>query len=205
MNLATLPDATEHGRLVVVSRDLTRASDVRHIAPTLDAALADWPEAARELDLVARGLEAGAQPQERFHERAALAPLPGTCRPGRGARLPAGATVTVRLRTVADAAGTPRLLLLVAEATETGLVVAAPAAVDAATLAEAGNLRLRVNGTLAGESPAALVDTGPLAILTPPPGETLRIEASDAAGHPVFGAIELEVATESKTAALAAT
>ena len=57
MNLASLPDtATEDGRLVVVSRDLTRASDVRHIAPTLAAALADWTEAARELDLVARGL-----------------------------------------------------------------------------------------------------------------------------------------------------
>lgn len=200
MNLASLPDdADPQGRLVVVSRDLTRASDVRHIAPTLAAALADWPEAARELDLVARGLEADAQPEERFHERAALAPLPGECRPGRGAAIPAGATVTVRLRTLSDAGGTPRLLLLVAEATETGLAVAAPAAVDAEALAEARTLRIRVNGSPAGEGPASLTDSGPLAILTPRAGETLRIDARDAAGHPMFGAIEIEVAPEAAT------
>ncbi|MFT3975395.1 MAG: hypothetical protein QM699_18760 [Amaricoccus sp.] len=192
MNLASLPDAsTEDGRLVVVSRDLTRASDVRHIAPTLAAALADWPEAARELDLVARGLEADAQPEERFHERTALAPLPAQCRPARGASVPAGTSITVGFHAVPDVAGTPRLLMLMAEAPEARLSVAAPAAVDATVLEEAGVLRLLIDGAASGEAPAALRDSGPVAIVTAPPGGTLRIEAQDAAGRPVFGAIEL--------------
>lgn len=192
MNLASLPDAASpDGRLVVVSRDLTRASDVRHIAPTLAAALADWTEAARELALVARGLEADAQPEERFHERAALAPLPAACRPARGGAVAAGTSIAVTLRTVADADGTPRLLTLVAEAPETGLAVAAPAAIDAAALAEAGTLRLTVDGMPAGDAPPHLVDSGPLAIIEARPGATLRIEVRDAAGQPVFGAIEL--------------
>jgi fumarylacetoacetate (FAA) hydrolase len=76
MKLATLRDGSRDGRLVVVSRDLTRASDVRHIAPTLQAALDDWDRVAPQLDLVARGVEAGGQPVERFHEREAMAPLP---------------------------------------------------------------------------------------------------------------------------------
>jgi fumarylacetoacetate (FAA) hydrolase len=77
MKLASLRDGDRaDGRLVVVSRDLTLCSDVRHVAPTLAAALEAWDAAAPELALIARGLEAGAQPVERFHERAALAPLP---------------------------------------------------------------------------------------------------------------------------------
>lgn len=192
MQLASLPDtATEDGRLVVVSRDLTRASDVRHIAPTLAAALADWPEAARELGLVARGLEADAQPEERFHERSALAPLPAKCRPARGARVPAGTSITIGLRAVVDVAGTPRLLVLVAEAPEANLTVAAPAAVDADALTQAGTLIILVDGARVGEAPAALQDSGPVAIVEVRPGATLRIEAEDPAGRPVFGAIEL--------------
>lgn len=192
MNLASLPDtATEDGRLVVVSRDLTRASDVRHIAPTLAAALADWTEAARELDLVARGLEAEAQPEERFHERAALAPLPGQCRPARGASVPAGTSISIALRTVPDVSGTPRLLVLVAEAPEARLSVAAPAAIDAAGLAQAGVLRVLVDGRAAGEAPAELGDSGPIAIVRANSGATLRIEVQDSGGRSVFGAIEL--------------
>ena len=192
MNLASLPDtATEDGRLVVVSRDLTRASDVRHIAPTLAAALADWTEAARELDLVARGLEAEAQPEERFHERAALAPLPGQCRPARGASVPAGTSISIALRTVPDVSGTPRLLVLVAEAPEARLSVAAPAAIDAAGLAQAGVLRVLVDGRAAGEAPAELGDSGPIAIVRASSGATLRIEVQDSGGRSVFGAIEL--------------
>lgn len=76
MKLASLRDGTPGGRLVVVSGDLTRASDARHVAPDLGAALADWERASRELTLIARGIEIGAQPVERFHERDALAPLP---------------------------------------------------------------------------------------------------------------------------------
>jgi fumarylacetoacetate (FAA) hydrolase len=80
MKLASLRDGTPDGRLVVVSSDLTRASDARHIAPNLSAALEDWERAGRELDLIARGIEIGAQPVERFHEREALAPLPTALR-----------------------------------------------------------------------------------------------------------------------------
>ena len=77
MKLATLRNGSPDGRLVVVSRDLTRCSDARHIAPTLQAALDAWATAAPQLELIARGIEAGAQPIERFHERDALrAPAP---------------------------------------------------------------------------------------------------------------------------------
>lgn len=76
MRLATLRDGSPEGRLVVVSRDLALATEVGHVAPTLAAALADWESVEPELSLIARGLEAGAQPTERFHEREARAPLP---------------------------------------------------------------------------------------------------------------------------------
>lgn len=76
MKLATMRDGSRDGRLVVVSRDVTQASDARHIAPNLQAALDDWDRLAPHLDLVARGVESGGQPVERFHERDALAPLP---------------------------------------------------------------------------------------------------------------------------------
>lgn len=78
MKLATLRDGARDGRLVVVSRDVTRCSDARHIAPTLQAALDDWERLAPHLELVARGVETGGQPVERFHEREAMAPLPRT-------------------------------------------------------------------------------------------------------------------------------
>ncbi len=76
MELATLRDGSRDGRLVVVSRDLTRCSDARHVAPTLQAALDSWETCAPQLELIARGIQTGGQPVERFHEREALAPLP---------------------------------------------------------------------------------------------------------------------------------
>jgi fumarylacetoacetate (FAA) hydrolase len=76
MKLATLKNDTRDGRLVVVSRDLTRFSDVAHIAPTLQTALDDWHSAAPRLQGVAEGIETGAQPTERFHEHEAMSPLP---------------------------------------------------------------------------------------------------------------------------------
>jgi len=76
MKLATLRDRARDGRLVVVSRDLTLCSDARHLAPTLQAALDAWDEVAPELELIARGIESGGQPVQRFHERDALAALP---------------------------------------------------------------------------------------------------------------------------------
>ncbi|WP_417425821.1 fumarylacetoacetate hydrolase family protein [Hoeflea sp.] len=76
MKLATLRDGSRDGRLVVVSRDLTRASGVPHIARTLRAALDDWQYVGPRLADVAAMLETGAEPTERFHERDALSPLP---------------------------------------------------------------------------------------------------------------------------------
>ena len=76
MKLATLKDSTRDGRLVVVSRDLTRCSEVGHIARTLQAALDDWAHVAPRLERVAEGLETGSQPTMRFHEHDAASPLP---------------------------------------------------------------------------------------------------------------------------------
>ncbi|MGB3813615.1 MAG: fumarylacetoacetate hydrolase family protein [Shinella sp.] len=76
MKLATLKDSTRDGRLVVVSRDLTRCSEVGHIARSMQAALDDWAHVAQRLERVAEGLETGSQPMMRFHEHDAASPLP---------------------------------------------------------------------------------------------------------------------------------
>jgi fumarylacetoacetate (FAA) hydrolase len=76
MKLATLKDSTRDGRLVVVSKDLTRCSEVGHIARTLQAALDDWKHVGPRLAGVAEGIETGAQPTMRFHEHEAASPLP---------------------------------------------------------------------------------------------------------------------------------
>ncbi|WLR94945.1 fumarylacetoacetate hydrolase family protein [Shinella zoogloeoides] len=76
MKLATLKNSTRDGRLVVVSRDLTRCSEVGHIARTLQDALDDWEHVAPRLERVAEGLETGSQPTVRFHEHDAASPLP---------------------------------------------------------------------------------------------------------------------------------
>jgi len=49
MKLATLKNGARDGRLVVVSRDLTRYTDAARIAPTLQAALDDWETTAPKL------------------------------------------------------------------------------------------------------------------------------------------------------------
>jgi fumarylacetoacetate (FAA) hydrolase len=76
MKLATLRDRTRDGTLVVVSRDLTRCIAARPIAATLQAALDDWEHVAPRLEDLARQLEMGAVPWQRFHEHEALSPLP---------------------------------------------------------------------------------------------------------------------------------
>ncbi|PDT81838.1 fumarylacetoacetate hydrolase family protein [Sinorhizobium sp. BJ1] len=76
MKLATLKDSTRDGKLVVVSKDLTRCSEVGHIARTLQSALDDWAHASPRLARVAEGLENGSQPFTRFHEHEAASPLP---------------------------------------------------------------------------------------------------------------------------------
>jgi fumarylacetoacetate (FAA) hydrolase len=75
MKLASLKSGRD-GRLVVVSRDLTRATDATHIAPTLQAALDRWELFAAALHDLAEGLEHGSVPAFRFHEQDCAAPLP---------------------------------------------------------------------------------------------------------------------------------
>lgn len=76
MKLATLKNGTRDGRLVVVSRDLTRLTDASFLAPTLQAALDDWRRIAPHLAALAESLEHGSVPSERFHEHDAHSPLP---------------------------------------------------------------------------------------------------------------------------------
>ncbi|WP_400769498.1 fumarylacetoacetate hydrolase family protein [Methylosinus sporium] len=75
MKLASLK-AGRDGRLVVVSRDLTRATQAAAVAPTLQAALDDWPRAAPRLAEIAERLEAGLIPSFRFREHECASPLP---------------------------------------------------------------------------------------------------------------------------------
>ncbi len=75
MKLSSLKSGRD-GRLVIVSNDLTRCTDARRIAPTLQAALDDWDEAEPHLRELSQSLEVGAAPVERFHERDCAAPLP---------------------------------------------------------------------------------------------------------------------------------
>ena len=76
MKLATLNDGSRDGKLVVVSRDLTRYCAADNIAPTMQAALDDWAHVAPKLELLAVDVEHEAVPCERFHEREAHSPLP---------------------------------------------------------------------------------------------------------------------------------
>ncbi|MEO0881999.1 MAG: fumarylacetoacetate hydrolase family protein [Pseudomonadota bacterium] len=76
MKLATLKNGSRDGRLVVVSKDLTRCTDAARIAPTLQAALDDWEAAAPRLARMAEGVELGAVPTFRFHEGECESPLP---------------------------------------------------------------------------------------------------------------------------------
>jgi fumarylacetoacetate (FAA) hydrolase len=76
MKLASLRNGKRDGRLVVVSRDLTRCTDASFLVPTLQAALDDWSRIAPHLEALAESLEHGSVPSERFHEHDALSPLP---------------------------------------------------------------------------------------------------------------------------------
>lgn len=76
MKLASLKNGRRDGRLVVVSRDLTRCTDASFLAPTLQAALDDWRRVSPHLAALAESLEHHAVPSERFHEHDALSPLP---------------------------------------------------------------------------------------------------------------------------------
>lgn len=76
MKLATLKDGSRDGKLVVVSKDLTRYCAADNIAPNLQAALDDWADLAPQLEVLATEVEHESVPCERFHERDAHSPLP---------------------------------------------------------------------------------------------------------------------------------
>jgi fumarylacetoacetate (FAA) hydrolase len=75
MKLASLKHGRD-GRLVVVSRDLTRCADASAVAPTLQAALDDWAAAAPRLTEIADALEFGRIAHIRFDSAKCSAPLP---------------------------------------------------------------------------------------------------------------------------------
>jgi fumarylacetoacetate (FAA) hydrolase len=75
MKLASLKGGRD-GRLVVVSRDITRCADATHIAPTLQAALDEWKATEPKLRDLAEALEVGSVHAERFREHDAASPLP---------------------------------------------------------------------------------------------------------------------------------
>ena len=74
MKLASYRDGGRDGRLMVVSRDLSRATAVGSVAPTLQAALDDWDRIAPKLEFVYGELNRGGG--ETFDEARCLAPLP---------------------------------------------------------------------------------------------------------------------------------
>jgi len=75
MKLASLMHGRD-GRLVVVSGDLTRATDAFPVVATLQGALDDWSRIAPRLADLAESLEHGSVPSFRFHEHDCASPLP---------------------------------------------------------------------------------------------------------------------------------
>jgi fumarylacetoacetate (FAA) hydrolase len=77
MRFATLKDGSLDGRLIVVSRDLTRAVAVPAIAPNLLTALQRWDAVNAPLQAVYEALNAGTAPDAfAFDPTACAAPLP---------------------------------------------------------------------------------------------------------------------------------
>jgi fumarylacetoacetate (FAA) hydrolase len=77
MKLATLKDGTRDGQLAVVARDLKTAHIADGIAPTLQAALDDWPFIAPQLAALYEDLNAGqARRPFDFDPGRCMAPLP---------------------------------------------------------------------------------------------------------------------------------
>ncbi len=75
MKLSSLNQGRD-GRLVVVSKDLTRATDAFFIVPTLQQALDDWEKVEPRLRDLSEQLEHGSVPAFRFHEHDCASPLP---------------------------------------------------------------------------------------------------------------------------------
>ena len=130
MKLAPLKHGCD-GKLVVVSRDLTKATSAAAIAPTLQAALDSWAEAAARLAALADQLARDAVPLFAFREQDCAAPLPrayqwldgsaylnhvGLGRKARGAEMPPNAlTDPLMYQGSSDAPFGPRDPILLAD------------------------------------------------------------------------------------------
>lgn len=68
--------AGRDGKLVVVSKDLSRCADATHIAPTLQAALDEWDMLAPELLELYERLDRGDTRGQPFEQSACMSPLP---------------------------------------------------------------------------------------------------------------------------------
>lgn len=75
MKLASLKGGRD-GRLLVVSRDLSRAADASAVAPTLQAALENWDAAAPRLQEMADSLDANRIAHLPFDPKKCASPLP---------------------------------------------------------------------------------------------------------------------------------
>jgi len=75
MKLASLNHGRD-GRLVVVSRDLSRAANANTVAPTLQAALDDWAVAEPRLLEISNALESGHIAHTPFDQAKCASPLP---------------------------------------------------------------------------------------------------------------------------------
>lgn len=79
MKLATLKDGSRDGRLVVVSRDLTRATEAASVAATMQYAIEHWDAVEPGLQSLYELLNAGrAQVDFAFDPMQAMSPLPRT-------------------------------------------------------------------------------------------------------------------------------
>lgn len=77
MKLASLKSATKDGRLVVVSRDLTKAVDAFTVAPNMLTAVENWSTCSPQLlELYGRLNEGACSGAFEFEPEAAAAPLP---------------------------------------------------------------------------------------------------------------------------------
>ena len=76
MRLATLDDGSRDGRLLCVSRDLTRCTPAGSVAATLQEALDSWADCEPPLRELADGVTLGRFKGEPFDETRCLSPLP---------------------------------------------------------------------------------------------------------------------------------
>lgn len=75
MKLASLKHGRD-GKLVIVSKDLTKATDATSIASTLQAALDNWATVKPKLEQLSKDLESGKAPSFTFDTKVCASPLP---------------------------------------------------------------------------------------------------------------------------------